>query len=188
MKGGTYVWGTPYSFRSAPAPGENTLQRVIIFGGWLCTLKFVQSVLAILVISLCQPFLSVRPSWGSSNVLDAYPPLLSLEESNVITFSLLHWKAQCTFFDEALLSSASESWIQDKRWSHIRCFLQIHYWSWVIHICCTFVFSSELTVVICVYCAGDMGKVLFSTPFLSLNLFKQSMTPLLLVVQNSCKM
>ena len=53
VKGGTYVWGTPYSFRSAPAPGENTLQRVIIFGGWLCTLKFVQSVLVNLVISLC---------------------------------------------------------------------------------------------------------------------------------------
>lgn len=32
MKNGDYVWGLEYYFTSAPALGEDTVQRVVIFG------------------------------------------------------------------------------------------------------------------------------------------------------------
>ncbi|XP_072971742.1 nucleotide pyrophosphatase/phosphodiesterase-like isoform X2 [Typha angustifolia] len=32
LSNGSYVWGKPYSFRASPYPGQNSLQRVIIFG------------------------------------------------------------------------------------------------------------------------------------------------------------
>lgn len=32
MKNGEHVWGPKYHFTSAPALGEDTVQRVVIFG------------------------------------------------------------------------------------------------------------------------------------------------------------
>jgi len=32
LSDGTYVWSKKYSFKASPYPGQNSLQRVIIFG------------------------------------------------------------------------------------------------------------------------------------------------------------
>ena len=32
LSNGSYLWSKAYSFRSSPSPGQNSLQRVIIFG------------------------------------------------------------------------------------------------------------------------------------------------------------
>ena len=37
---GTYIWSQQYQFRASPYPGQNSLQRVVIFGdmGKVCNL------------------------------------------------------------------------------------------------------------------------------------------------------
>ena len=32
LQDGSVVWGKPYTFRAPPSPGQNSLQRVIVFG------------------------------------------------------------------------------------------------------------------------------------------------------------
>lgn len=32
LSDGSVVWGKPYSFRAPPSPGQNSLQRIIVFG------------------------------------------------------------------------------------------------------------------------------------------------------------
>lgn len=32
LSNGTYIWSKQYSFRSSPYPGQDSLQRVIVFG------------------------------------------------------------------------------------------------------------------------------------------------------------
>ena len=32
LSNGSYVWGKNYTFKSSPYPGQDSLQRVIIFG------------------------------------------------------------------------------------------------------------------------------------------------------------
>ena len=43
MKNGGYVWGLKYYFTSSPALGEDTVQRVVIFGMRLDLAFFLKS-------------------------------------------------------------------------------------------------------------------------------------------------
>ena len=99
LSNGSYLWSKAYSFRSSPSPGQNSLQRVIIFGDLGKVMNFfffffmnlicIQKTFLIIVdvrASLCVPRLIPRD--GALKLTVSGKPLVALRGFELVTIGV----------------------------------------------------------------------------------------------------